>query len=173
MKKSTLFIGIGALIIVALFYWNMHRNGSFNDVLTERKEDVTHDIYGVWVEGSFKQEGEGDQFGTVQKMFIEELKQDKVCVFYEMNPRKENQESFRAFIGTENREVLKQVDSLQLISINFKRVISGSQICTPGFQKIHGTLIDLAEKDNLLLRQDSLYEEYSENAVYVEMKLGE
>ena len=172
MKKSSIIILSVLLVIVGVFYINMYLNGTFNEVKVEEKQSTKHLIQGKWMEGSFSIKTDEEHFFEFQEYLIETLKKEKVCVFYQLNPTNENHNKFHVFIGFESEiNAPLAVDSFKIEQIELPKVLSGAQDCSPGYQRIHSKLQEVAENDKITLAKDSIYEEFSKEKFYVEMKM--
>lgn len=172
MKKSSIVIGSILLVIVATFYLNMYFNGTFNEVLIHEKKVSKHILQGKWLEGSFSIKTDEEHFFEFQEYLIETLKKEKVSVFYSLNPTNENHNKYVAFIGFEcelNSPLI--ADSFKILEIELPLVLVGEQKCSPGYQRIHSELQENAEKNHLILAKDSIYEQFSKEYFYVEMKI--
>lgn len=172
MKKSSKIILAVVLVLAAIFYYNMYRNGTFNEVKIEEKDEVTHLLQGRWLEGSFSVSTEEKAFFDFQRVLIEELNCEKVSVYYVVNPTKENHNTFKAFMGIETDSTKPMLSKdFVLYQVKNENVWAGSQKCAPGYQRIHKVLQDKAEEESIRLVEDYIYEEFSESNFYVEMKI--
>ena len=172
MKKSSLIILAIVLVLAFFFYFNMYKNGTFNEVKIEEKSKAKHFIQGKWLEGSFSVSSEEEAFFEFQRLLIEDLKCEKVSVFYAVNPTKENHNTFKAFMGApyDSSQTLLSKEFI-VYDINLGQVLAGSQICSPGYHRIHRALQDRAEEESKKLSHDSIYEEFTKKNFYVEMKV--
>lgn len=172
MKKTSIIISCVIIVVMALFYGNMYRNGTFNEVEFEEKSNVIHTMQGVWVEGSFLKHPDEDRFFEVQEKLIKTLGQKKISIYYEINPTKDNHQQFKALMGVEcDKNEALLVDTFKIVDISFKNVICAKQQVNPSFQRVHGKLMEYGEENNIKTNQNSMFEQFSETEFYAEISV--
>jgi hypothetical protein len=102
---------------------------------------------------------------------VENIGQEKISVFYAVNPTKENHQTFKVFMGLEcglNSKLVSNDFVIQQIELN--NVIKGTQNSTASSQRVHKQLINYCQENKIEAKQDSIFEQFSQKFFLVEMQ---
>lgn len=170
MKRSSIITLAIVFTLASVFYGYLYIRGTFKNVEISKQESSVHYIQGIWVEGSFSKTPDEEKFMNFQSKLIDELGQKEVSVFYVLNPKNDNHNQFKAFVGVEcEPNSLLLVDSFKIEKFDLKNLLVGTQECSPPYQRVHNQLDKFAKDNKFELKQDSVFERFDENTFYVEM----
>lgn len=167
------------LLAVSMFLFVRNKNGSFNEVKITKLTNTVHEMRGVFLEGSFKNEKDRASYDKVERSLIEDYGLEEVSAFYYLNPSEENREAYKVFLGEELKSGLGSLpDSMEKRTFVLKNVIKGMQKASPTFNtvsdKIRTYLEEICKKDSthcVTLKQDSIFEQYTRDGIVMEMQL--
>ena len=158
------------LIGVAFFYYNLWKQGGFNEIVRTKIPTSSYLIHGVHLKGSYNTEADEKLLSEVEKKLSQELNQETISVFYYVNPTRENHNAFDLFIGVEVKDYATiLVDTFQTREIDFGLSLKGEQQCHPLVNSIPRDLQEYAEKEGLSLKEDSIFEQYTRDHIFMQM----
>ncbi len=172
MKKVSIILLSVVIVLSLCFYTNMYFNGGFNEVAISKKDSAVHILQGKWIEGSFLKTSDENAFFALQEQFIEKIGQEKISVFYAINPTKENHETFKVFMGVEStlgQELLSKDFINQKITL--KNVVLGYQKATASSQRVHVEMANYAQEKNVQFDKNNVFEQFTKDQFWVEMQL--
>jgi len=163
------FIGL-AMIGAAFFYYNLWKQGGFNEIVRTKLPQGSYLIHGVHLKGSYDNENDAELLSTIERKLSEELNQETLSVFYYINPRRDNHNNFDLFMGIEVKDSsVILIDTFQTRKIDLGPSIKGEQNCHPQVNSIPRELQEYADSEEITLKKDSVFEQYSNEHIFMQM----
>jgi len=170
--KNKVWYTLVALGLIGMlsFYYIRWKKGGFSEITRTKISNSSYLIHGVRVKGSFSNTEDGKLISKIEQELSQELNQDTLSFFYYVNPTRDNHKSFDLFVGVEVKDsTISLVDTFETKRFDLGMSLKAYQKCDPQFNSVSRDLQEYAEKEGVILKPDSIFEQYSKEHIFMQM----